>query len=123
MKPAGVPLAVKTDLSARAQALVDSYTKPEHVKAPPSDPRYNYLVDISTKWHGRCFHFMSKYACPRPNAIPPFFEVGFARIEYHQGGRFGLAYMMHTGKWEQVHTNLDMDEALAAIREEPWFQP
>lgn len=102
--------------------LVDSALKPKHVK-PPNDPRFNYIVDISTKWHGRFFYFVSKYACPGPNAISPFFEAPFTRLEYQRNGRFSLAYMRHTGQWWQVYAELTLDEALKAIREQRLFQP
>lgn len=122
-KPSGVPQAVKDDLSARAQQFVDSDLKPGFVLPPPSDLRFNYIVDLSTKWHGRFFYFMAKYACPGPNAISPFFEVGFARLEYQRNGRFSMAYMRHTGKWCQVYADLTVNEALDTIRDEPLFQP
>lgn len=122
-KPSRVPEAVKNDLRARARNLVDSELKPKHIQPPPKDPMFNYMVDISTKWHGHFFYFLAKYACPSPNAISPFFEIGFARLEYLGDGRFGLAYMRHTGKWWQIFMDLTMDEALTVIREDALFQP
>jgi len=38
-------------------------------------------------------------------------------------GRFNLAYMRHTGKWQEVFTDLSMEEAFEAIRDEPFFHP
>jgi hypothetical protein len=118
-----VPQVVKYDLSVRAQNLVDSELKPKHIKPAPKVPRFNYIVDIFTKWHGRFFYFVSKYACPGPNALSPFFEVGFARLEYQRNGRFNLAYMRHTGQWWQINTDLTLNNALAVIREDALFQP
>jgi len=122
-KPSSVPQALKDDLTARAQALVDSEFKPMHVKPQPKDTCLNYIVDISAKWRGRFFYFVSKYACPGPNAISPFFEAPFARLEYQRNERFSLAYMRHTGQWWQVYADLTVDEALKTIREEALFQP
>ena len=123
VKPSSVPQGLKDDLSAKAKALVDSELKPRHVTPPPSDPQFNYIVDISTKWHGRFFYFVSKYACPGPNALSPFFDAPFTRLEYQRNGRFSLAYMRHTGQWWQVYTDLTMEEALNTIREDTLFQP
>jgi hypothetical protein len=122
-KPSGVPAAVKDMLSARAHKLVDSELKPKHVQPPPRNPRFNYIIDLSTRWHGRFFYFVSKYASPGPNALSPFFEADFARLEYQRDGRFSLAYMRHTGQWWQVYTDLTLTQALNIIREEPLFQP
>ena len=123
MKPSSVPQRVKDDLSARARAFAETELKPKCLAPPPNDPDCNYLVDISTKWRGRFFYFVSKYACPGPTATSPFFEVGFARLEYERSGRFSLAYMRHTGQWWQVYADLTIDKALKVIGEEPLFQP
>lgn len=122
-KPSGIPQAVKDKLSARAQEFVDLELNPRHVQPPPRNARFNYIVDLSTKWQGRFFYFVSKYASPGPNAISPFFEAAFARLEYQGKGRFSLAYMRHTGQWWQVYTDLTVGQALNVIREEPLFQP
>ena len=76
---------------------VESVLKPRYVKPPPDEPRFNYIVDLFTKWHGRYFYFCSRYAVPGPNAIQPFFEDRFARLEYAGSNRFNLAFMRHTG--------------------------
>ena len=122
-KPSGVPQGIKDVVSARAKTFVESELKPKHVEPPPSDPHYNYLVDISTKWHGRFFYFVSKYASPGPNALSPLFDAPFTRLEYQRNGRFSLAYMRHTGQWWQVYTDLTADEAISEIRENMLFQP
>jgi len=122
-KPSRVPEDVKDKLTAMAGNLIDSKLKPQHVKPPPKKTRFNYLVDIFTKWHGAYFYLVSKYACPGPNSISPFFEIGFARFEYQSDGRFRLAYMRHTGKWWEIFSDLTMDEALETIGEDSLFQP
>lgn len=122
-KPSCVPQAVKEDLSRRAGAFIDLDLKPKHVTPPPGNPKFNYIVDIATKWHGRFFYFVAKYACPGPNAMSPFFEVGFVRIEYQRNGLFCMAYMRHTGQWWQLYTDLTLDDALEIIRNNMLFQP
>ncbi|MBN1106787.1 MAG: hypothetical protein JXL84_25515 [Deltaproteobacteria bacterium] len=94
---------MRREVSAKGAALVESHLKPAFFQPPPKDPRYNYIVDLYTKWRGRYFYFMAKYASPGPNRIAPFFEVGFARMEHAGMGRFHLSYFRHTGTWWQVY--------------------
>jgi hypothetical protein len=118
-----VPEAIKAKLELKARELVDSILKPMHVKHPREDEQFNYIVDIYSKWYRNYFYFCSKYACPGPNAISPYFEANFARLEYVGNERFNLAYMRHTGKWCEIYAELSLDECLAAIRDEPHFLP
>jgi len=94
-----------------------------YVELPPPKPQFNYLVDIFTRWKGRFFYFMAKYASPGPNRIAPFFEVGFARLEYARKDRFHLAYFRHTGKWWQVNFNITLGKALELIKGGGIFRP
>src|SRR6266545_3940178 len=85
-----VPAAVKAEVQDRAQQLVETVLKPQHLKPPPKDDRFNYLVDIFTRWYRQYFYFCATYAVPGPDAIVPSFEVKFARMEYVGDGRFDL---------------------------------
>ena len=118
-----LPSAVKANVTAEVNDLIDTVLKPTHVKPPSGDERFNYIVDIYSKWYRNYFYFCSKYACHGPNAISPCFEAKFARLDYIGNGRFNLAYMRHTGKWCEVYSELSLEECLAAIRDEPHFLP
>ena len=117
-----VPEEIKAEVGLRAGELVEEL-KPRHVKPPPENPGFNYLIDITTKWHGSYFYFVSTYASPGPNALSPTFEEKFARLEHVGGGRFNLAYMRHTGQWWPVGGGLPLDRCLEAIRDDPLFMP
>jgi hypothetical protein len=71
-----VPDAAKADVEATARELIEAVLKPAHVKPPPEDMRFNYLVDIYAKWYRNYFYFCSRYRCPGPNAIAPFLRPG-----------------------------------------------
>ncbi len=114
---------VKAQVEAKAKELIGQVLKPEHVKPPPKDPRWNYLTDITCKWHRSYFYFIGVYACPGPNALSPSFESPFARLEYTAGGTFNLAYMRHTGKWWEVETGLTAGQCLERVRDGGIFQP
>ena len=118
-----VPDAVKANVEAKANNLIETVLKPNHVKPASEDERFNYIVDIYSKWYRNYFYFCAKYACPGPNAISPFFEAKFARLEYISNGHFNLSYMRHTGQWWEIYTELSVEECLAAIRDEPHFLP
>lgn len=122
-KTKAVPHSLKDHLTAKAQELIEKHLKPLHVKPPPENTQWNYIVDMFTKWRGSYFYFMAKYACPGPNAMAPFFEVGFARLEYLSNGNFNMAYMRHTGQWWQIRDDVPMAEALRAVCSESIFQP
>lgn len=118
-----VPEELKARVQAQADALVESVLKPEYIKPPPQEKRFNYLVDLFTKWHRSFFYFCSQYCSPGPRALSPFFESRFARLEYVGGERFNLAYMRHTGKWGEIFTDLSLEECLEAIWDQPFFHP
>jgi len=119
----GVPDSVKDEIIAKVDEIIETVFKPRYIKPPPKKARFNYIVDIYTKWHKNCLLFRARYACPGPRALSPFFEDSFTRLAYMANERFNLAYMRHTGKWCEVFTGLSMEEAFAAIRDEPFFHP
>ena len=118
-----VPDAVKAEVAAKAGALIETALKPNHLKPPPEDARFNYVVDIYTKWYRHYFYFCSKYHCPGPNAISPIFEAKFARLEYVDNDRYNLSYMRHTEQWWEIYTDLSIDKCLETIRDESHFLP
>jgi len=118
-----VPAATKADVEARARELVESVLKPLHVKPPPDDQRFNYIVDIGTKWYRSYFYFFATYRSPGPTALSPTFEAKFARLEYTGADRFNLAFMRHTGQWIELRFDLSLDQCLDAIRHDPFFLP
>ena len=45
-----VPEALKSEISSKAQQLVEQHLKPAHVEQP-ENPQCNYIADIYTRWH------------------------------------------------------------------------
>lgn len=115
--------SAKQEVERKANEFIETALKPNYIQPPPKEPKLNYVIGLSTKWHGRYFYFVATYACPFPNAISPTFEVNFARLEPTAMGRFNLAYMRHTEKWHELFTGLTLDECLKSILNDPWFQP
>ena len=118
-----VPDDLKAEVQTKAEALVEEFLKPQFIKPPPKNWRWNYIIDIHLKWHRSLFYFISTYRSRGPTAIKPTFESPFARLEHVGNRRFNLAYMRHTGRWWEVYQNLTLDQCLKIIREDPTFQP
>ncbi len=118
-----VPERVKIEVQTKADQLIETVLKPKHVQPPPRDNDFNYIVDLFGRWYRHYFYFCAKYRSPGPNAIAPFFETKFARLEYAGGNRFHLSFMRHTDEWVQLYLNVSLDECLAAVKDDPWFIP
>jgi hypothetical protein len=118
---ATIPQTIKADVDAKATELAERL-KPKYVKPPPKQPRFNYIIDVWTKWIGSTLYFGTTYACPFPDAISPSFKVKFARMEHVGGGRFALSYMRHTEMWFKLFSSLAADECLDAVENDCHFQ-
>jgi len=101
---------------------VGTVLTPRYVREPPSDPRWNYIVGLSTRWYRSSLYFCATYCCPGPNALSLSFEQRFARMEFAEENRLHLAYLRHTGAWVVLYHNLPFEECLTAIRDGPGFQ-
>ena len=118
-----VPATLKMEVTTKANELIETVLKPQHIQPPPENPQFNYIVDIYGKWYHSYFYLCATYACPGPNATVPSFEAKMARLEYAGGNRFDLAFMRHTGQWITLDYGLSVDECLVAIRDDPFFFP
>ena len=114
---------MKIDVKQVCYGLVESVLKPRNIDLDPQEDRFNYIVDIFTKWYRNYFYFYAKYHSSRPNAIEPFFETKFARMAYVGKDQFNLSYMRHTGKWFEVYPDMSLDECIEAIMDDPLFTP
>jgi hypothetical protein len=115
--------SLKQTVKDKADELVKTVLIPQHVKPPPEDEQFNYVVDIYTKWYRNYFYFCSTYHVSGPHAIAPSFEAKFARLEYVSGERFNLAFMRHTEQWQDIAYSISLDEALEMISDSGLFHP
>ena len=107
-----VPDDLKAEVKMKAEGLVEEFLKPQFVKPPPKNWRWNYIIDIFIKWHRSFFYFIATYRSRGRTAIKPTFESAFARLEYVGNRRFNLAYMGHTSNWWEVYQCLTLDKCL-----------
>jgi len=122
-KPASASKEYKAQVLSLASQFLDSTLKPKSILPPPSSNQLNYIVDLFAKWHGRRLYLCSKYASPGPNAISPFFDSPFARLEYVSHDCFHVSYQRHNGEWVQLHSGLSLSESLASIVRDPLLLP
>ena len=114
---------IKAEVQAKAAELINETLKPTYIKPAPEDANFNYLVDIYAKWYRSYFYFCAKYASPGPNAISPFFELKFARMEYVRNDLFNLSFMRYTGQWIELYQNMSLSRCLAEIKVDGMFMP
>jgi len=88
---------------------VDSLYFRKHWSIDPElqEDRFNYIVNIFTKWYRNYLHFYAKYRCPGPNAVEPFFETTFARMEYVGRDRWSVPEVsrLREGWWHDHKTS------------------
>src|SRR6476661_1789859 len=89
--------AARAEVEAKVKELIAKELKPRHVKSPPEDARFNYITDITLRWHGSTLFLVAVYACPGPNALSPRLEERFARLSPPSGGLVDLDFMRHAG--------------------------
>jgi len=113
----------KAEIQKKCEELIELTLKPQHIKPPPQNSEWNYLVDIFAKWQRSYLYFCSKYNCPSPNAIAPSFEDKFARLEYVGPNQFNLSYRRHTQQWLEIAAGLTLEQCLETIKDDPLFTP
>lgn len=118
-----LPEQTKALIQQKADELVNSILKPRYIQPPPAPDEFqrNYITDIYTKWYRHHFYFCAKYTVPGPNAIEPFFEAKFARLEYVRGDQFDLAFMRYTGQWVVPYPSLSLEQCWDALENDPLF--
>ena len=82
---------LKIEVETKARDLIESFL-PTHIIPPPEEELFSYVVDIYSSWYRNYFYFYSKYCCPSPNCIVPFFETKFANGICGKGSFQSLLY-------------------------------
>ncbi|OGU92065.1 MAG: hypothetical protein A2475_02940 [Ignavibacteria bacterium RIFOXYC2_FULL_35_21] len=111
----------KQYISSQCQHLAEILKK-QFIKENP-DKRFNYLIDVYTKWYHNYLYFCEKFKSEHPNRILDEFEMKFVRLEYKGNDKFDFSYFRHTGQWFLVSTDLTLKECIEMIQDNPNFQP
>jgi hypothetical protein len=112
----------KEEIKAKAQKFLDEVFKAVVIRPAPADAQFNYMVDVSVKWHGAYLIFMTKYACPAPNAFSPFFEVPLARFGYFSRDKWSVWARRHNDQWMDMGgMRLTLEGCFDEMLTNPWF--
>lgn len=111
----------KQQITADCQPLVEQF-KIQYIRSNP-DKRFNYLIDIYTRWRGNYLYFCEKYKSDDENRIADEFEVKFVRLEYKGHDLFNLSYLRHTEQWFLIATDLTLRDCLNMMKNVPTLQP
>jgi hypothetical protein len=114
-------VTVEASFLPTLQKLRETHVLPENEE---NDALYEkYPVDIYFKWHRHFLYLCVKYKHLHPQAIAPYYEDRFVRIECHDSATFTLYYFRHTGQWHICfYNNVNAEEAEKAILEDPFFE-
>ena len=111
----------KQRITDDCQPLIEQF-KTQYIRSNP-DKRFNYLIDIYTRWRGNYLYFCEKYKSESENRIADEFEVNFVRLEYIGRNKFNLSYFRHTEQWFEVATDLSLQDCLKMMKNIPTLQP
>lgn len=88
---------------------------------------FNYAVDISGRWRGSRYSFVTRYRSGYPENAGEEFESAFTRLDHLEqcfsDTRFDIMWHRHTGRWFRLHSSVSLAEALRLIETEPLLQP
>jgi hypothetical protein len=112
---------VEASFQSVLQKLHEIHVLPENEE---NDALYEkYPIDIYYKWHKHFMYLCVKYKHLHPQAIAPYYEDRFVRIECHDSATFTLCYFRHTEQWHTLYyNNVNLETAEKAILEDPFLQ-
>jgi hypothetical protein len=72
-------------------------------------------------WRGSYLRFIAKYTCPGPNALAPFFEISFARLDCFDCDHYNLWARRHNDQWIVLAEDVTLAGAFPEMRTNPCF--
>jgi len=101
--------------------IIEQFKK-QYIQEKP-DKRFNYLVDVYTKWNRNYFYFCEKFKSEYPERIADEFEIKFVRLEYTGKDSFNFSYFRHTWQWFLVANDLTLKDCIEMMQDNPNFHP
>lgn len=118
-----VPEIEKSRTAEACRVFITTVLAPRgvHVRDPRKKERQ--CVGLAGSWHRNFFRFIATFYDPRDNVISAEYEEPFARLEYRKAGGYILAYMRHTGEWNEITYGqpLSLEECFEMITTLPHF--
>lgn len=97
-----IPAAIKDHAQAEVDRFVDEVLRPRFLRIPPEEPRFDYVVDVFTRWCRSYLYFCASYACPVRTRSLPASRPGSPGLSM-QAELFHLAFMRHTSGWTELY--------------------
>lgn len=113
--------ADKKRVSEFFQPLIDKFKS--EIPPPPEDEDRNHITDVYSKWYRNFFYIYEKLKIMGENRIKDEAEIGVVRLKYVDKDRFDFSYFRHTGKWEFIEADLNLEDCKEMIEKNPMFQP
>jgi hypothetical protein len=116
----------KAVVAAECERFIGGFLKPRFLpEVRPS--QFNYPIDISGKWRGSKYSFITRYRSGFPQNAGEEFDSAFTRLDHLEEcvdqTRFDVMWHRHTGQWWRLHASVSLEEALHLIEIEPFLQP
>ena len=116
----------KAAIAAACEDFVARRLKPRFL--PQIRPtEFNYPVDISGRWRGSKYSFITCYRSGFADNLGEEFDRPFARLDHveenQSGTRFDVMWLRHTGRWWRLHSSVSLVEALRLIETDGRLQP
>jgi hypothetical protein len=116
----------KAAIAATCDRFITDVLKP--MVLPEIRPtEFNYPIDISGKWRGNKYSFITRYRSGFADNTGEEFDSAFTRLDHVEGmtngTRFDVMWHRHTGQWFRLHAAVTLDEALHLIEANGLLHP
>jgi hypothetical protein len=116
----------KAAIAARCERFIAEILKPRFLpEVRPTE--FNYPVDITGKWRGSKYSFITRHRSGFPDNLGEEFDAPFTRLdhayEHAAEVRFDVMWRRHTGQWWRLYSAVSLDEALRSIETDMFLQP
>ena len=112
----------KNEISEFFKPIIENF-KLKSIKKNPNK-KFNYLIDIYTKWNKNYFYICEKYKSEMENRIQDEFEVKIARLKIIEKDQFELSYLRYNDQWQRIFPMpFSLKNCAEMITSNPIFQP
>ena len=116
----------KVAIAARCERFIAEVLKPRFLpEVRPTE--FNYPVDITGKWRGSNYSFITRYRSGFVENRGEEFDAPFTRLdhayEHLADVRFGIMWRRHTGQWLRLYSAVGLEGALRLIETDMSLQP
>jgi hypothetical protein len=112
-------------VSAACERFIAQTLKPRFLPEVRPTP-FNYPIDISGRWRGSRYSFITRYRSGFPENAGEEFDSAFTRLDHVEEHLSDLRFHImwhHQGQWFRLHSLVSLDKALRLIEDEELLWP